>query len=193
MTEIEAIHMLQAQTGDFLRKCSIDAQTLGAGPASLGTFYMKDKLESRSHPGKYLGNLHRQGGQRFQAQNNAVHGGTAFPAIHIPVRPSNVAINAFPLPPVGAHVMLTTQLTGCSIVMIPGPATFSVAHLQPTGETGAALRQRLKAAGLQVYGMGDFGVGRATVVGVRLGGSWRFFAQAQDAYFNVMQVKELTA
>lgn len=193
MTEIEAIHMLQARTAEFLRKCSFDAQALAGGPAGVGTFYMKDKLENRMHPGKHLGNLSRKDGQRFQAQNDAFHGGTAFQAINIPVRPSNVAIHALPLPTVGAHVMLTTQLTACSIVMIPGAGTFSVAHLQPTGETGAQLRQRLKTAGLKVYGMGDWGVGRATVVGVRLAGSWRFFAQAQDANFNVMSVKELTA
>jgi hypothetical protein len=59
--------------------------------------------------------------------------------LHIDVKPSNVAIHAFPLTGIGASLMFTTQLTGCCIVMIPGGGTWSVAHLQPTGETGEAL------------------------------------------------------
>lgn len=88
--------------------------------------------------------------------------GMPFQALHIGVKPGNAAIHAFPLTGTGASLMFTTQLTGCCIVMIPGGGTWSVAHLQPTAETGEALRNRLKARHFQVYGVGDYkGIGRA--------------------------------
>ena len=70
--------------------------------------------------------------------------------------------------------MITTQLTGCCIVMVPGGGTWSVAHLQPTGENGVQLRQRLGTKGLKGYGATDYAGGRAALVGVRINSNWHF-------------------
>jgi hypothetical protein len=192
LTEPEAIQMLQIQPLEFLRKNSL-TPVRAVGVTGLHTFYMKDLAANITRPGKFLGNLSAHGGQRFKLCHNNADGGTPFQALHIDVKPSNVAIHAFPLTGIGASLMFTTQLTGCCIVMIPGGGTWSVAHLQPTGETGEALRNRLKAQHFQVYGVGDYtGVGRAVLVGVREGGVWHFYNQMQDAYYNVKAAAKLS-
>lgn len=192
MNESEAIQALQMRPLEFLRKNSL-TPVRAVGVTGLHTFYMKDLATNITRPGKFLGNMNTKDGQRFKVCHNSADGGTPFQALHIDVKPSNVPIHAFPLGGIGASLMFTTQLTGCCIVMIPGAGTWSVAHLQPTGENGVALRNRLKALHFQVYGVGDYtGVGRAVLVGVRQGGSWGFYTQMQDAYYNVTAVTKLS-
>jgi hypothetical protein len=192
MTETEAIIMLQTSPKNFLRKNSITPYS-AEGITGTHTFYMVDTQVQIQRPGKLLGNLMTHQGQRFQVRPDGRSGGTPFHAMHIPVQPSNIAINAFPLPVLGTGLMITTQLTGCCIVMVPGAGTWSVAHLQPTGETGVQLRQRLGEIGLKVYGASDYAGRRAAVVGVRMNSTWKFYTQTQDAYFNVLGVKELSS
>jgi hypothetical protein len=191
MTEAQAIQMLATQPLEFLRKNSLTPYA--AGGAGVQTYYMVDTGAVIQRPGSRLGNLNTHAGQRFQARPNGAMGGHPFQALHIPVQPSNIAINAFPLHTVGTNLMITTQLTGCCIVMVPGAGTYSVAHLQPTGETGVQLRQRLAAQKIKVYGATDYAPGRGVLVGVRSGGQWSFYTQTQDAHFNVTGVKQLRA
>src|SRR5215510_11550730 len=169
MDEMAALQMLQTTPLEFLRKNSITPYA-APGAAGIHTFYMVDANQQIQRPGKLLGNLKMHHGQRFQVRANAVMGGIPFHAVHIPVQPSNIAINAFPLPADGPGIMITTQLTGCCIVMVPGGDTWSVAHLQPTGETGKELRERLADNGLKVYGATDYAGNRAALVGVRISG-----------------------
>jgi len=190
MNEVQAIQMLQTRPMEFLRKNAITPYA-ASHAAGIHTFYMVDSLQQIQRPGRRLGNLRRHQGQRFRVYPNAIQGGTPFNAVHIPVQPSNIAINAFPLPVHGPGIMITTQLTGCCIVMVPGPTTWSVAHLQPTGETGVQLRRRLADNGLKVYGATDYTGGRAALIGVRINSKWEFYAQKQDVNFNVLSVKKL--
>jgi hypothetical protein len=192
MTEIQAIQMLQTQPLEFLRKNSITPYA-APGLAGTSTFYMVDANQQIQRPGQFLGKLRTHQGQRFQVRANNVMGGTPFNAVHIPVQPSNIAINAFPLPLYEAGIMITTQLTGCCIVMVPGGGTWSVAHLQPTGENGVQLRQRLANNGIKVYGATDYAGGRAALIGVRINSNWSFYTQIQDGNFNVQSVKELSS
>jgi hypothetical protein len=90
------------------------------------------------------------------------------------VKTSDIAINAFPLPLQGPGIMITTQLTGCCIVMVPGLGTWSVARLERTGEDGLLLRKRLPAIGSKVYAATDHEGGRGALVGVRIGSKWDF-------------------
>ncbi len=191
MTESQALQVLATRPLEFLRKNSLTPYADPAGIAGLHTFYMRDTGAIIQRPGSRLGNLNPHDGQRFQVRPDGLMGGVPFQAIHIPVQPSNVAIHALPLHGAGTNLMITTQLTGCCIVMVPGAGTYSVAHLQPTGESGMQLRARLAAQNIKVYGVTDYAPGRGVLVGVRLAGQWSFYTQTQDANFNVTGAKQL--
>ncbi|HEY8925588.1 MAG TPA: hypothetical protein VIU64_14475 [Polyangia bacterium] len=187
-----ALQMLATQPLEFLRKNSLTTYAMPDADAGLHMFYMlRDVGRTIQRPGSRLGNLNPHGGQRFTVRSDNIYGGIPFHAIHIPVQPSNVVFNTFTLRDVGANLMLTTQLTGCSVVIVPNGGTYEVAHLQPTGETGEQLRTRLSALQTYVYGVTDYTPGRAVVLGVRLGGQWCFYAQNQDGYHNVTSVSRL--
>lgn len=192
MNETQAIQMLQTRPMEFLGKNCITPYA-ARGAAGVRTFYMVDSLQQVQRPGTRMGNLRTHHGQRFQVRADNVIEGSPFNAVHIPVQPSNMPINAFPLPGHGPGIMITTQLTGCCIVMVPGGGTWSVAHLQRTGENGVQLRLRLANAGIKVYGATDYVGGRAALIGVRINLNWEFYAQKQDVNFNVLSVKKLTA
>ncbi len=192
MTEAQAIQMLQTNPMEFLRKNSITPIAVaGNAPAGLHTFYMYDTLATINRPRNLTGNIRPKTGQRFQIRPDQIFGGFPFHALHIPVQPSNIAINPFPLDMVGTGIMITTQLTGCCIAMLPVGGTWSVAHLQPTGETGTMLQDRLAASGVRVYGANDYSGGRAALIGVRDATSWSFYAQEQDSNYNVISVNLL--
>lgn len=193
MNEAQAVQMLQTRPIEFLRKNSITPYGVTSTVAETRTFYMVDSQRPIQRPGQFLGNLRMHQGQQFKARVDNVMGGFPFNAVHIPVQPSNIAINAFPLPRNGPGIMITTQLSGCCIVMIPDGGTWRVAHLQPIGETGVQLRQRLGNNGLKVYGATDYAGSRAAFVGVRINLNWKFYTQTQDTRFNVLIVRELSS
>ena len=180
MNEAQALQMLQMNPMEMLRKNSITPGTItqGLAPVAAGlyTYYMvKDEGKQIKRPGSIMGNLRTKTGDRFKILPASALGGAGFPfhALHIPVQPSNIPINAYPLSTVGSGLMITTQLTGCCIVMVPGGGTWSVAHVQPTKgfESGLELQTRLAGAGVKVYGINDYvGGGRAALIGVREGG-----------------------
>ena len=188
MTDIQAIQALQTQPLNFLKNYSFTPYSAGA-VAGVHTFYMVDPGGNAVHrPGSILGGLNRHTTQRFTARPNSIFGGTSFHAFHIPVQVSNIAINPHFLPVSGTGIMLTTELTGCSIVMIPGGGSFSVAHLQPTGETGAQLRTRLTQPGITIYGQTDYAGYRSLVVGVRLkrmGKTRNGFSEVLEDFFRM--------
>lgn len=194
LTEYQALQMLATQPLEFLRKNALTTYAIPDADAGVHMFYMlRDGGRTIQRPGSKLGDLNRHDGQRFIVRPDAMYGGVPFQAIHIPVQPSNVVFNAFALHNAGTNLMFTTQLTGCSVAVVPDRGTYRVAHLQPTGETGEQLRTRLTAEQICVYGITDYTPGRAVVVGVRLGGQWSFYAQNQDPAHNVASVRRLQA
>ncbi len=195
MNEAQALLQLKTNPLNFLRKNSVTPFTImqaGATvPAGVYPFYMVDASQQIYRPRKLTGNINPKAGQRFKIMGSALTRGFRFNAIHIPVQPSNIPINAYRLNLGGDDLMITTQLTGCCVVMIPNGNTWNVAHLQPTGETGTMLHRRLKAGGTRVYGVNDYSGGRAALVGVKESGKWNFYAQKQDGNFNVVSVRRL--
>jgi len=194
ITEYQALQMLATQPLEFLRKNALTTYAIPDADAGVHMFYMlRDVGRTIQRPGSKLGNLNRHDGQRFIVRADGMYGGLPFQAIHIPVQPSNVDFDTFALHNAGPNLMFTTQLTGCSVAVVPDGGTYRVAHLRPTGETGEQLRTRLTAQQNCVYGITDYTPGRAVVVGVRLGGQWTFCAQNQDSDHNVTSVRRLQA
>jgi hypothetical protein len=98
---------------------------------------------------------------------------------------NNNNIDWFRLGNGGPGILLTAKLTGCTFVArsVPGqPGAVDVAHLQPDQplvENGLQLNQRLDIQGQQTYGRlkYDFNVRSINVIGVRLPGGWKIYAQ----------------
>lgn len=190
----KALQELFTNPVSFLRKNSIAPGNAAGNTAGVAEYAIGVEDGVIQRPGSRLGNFRTHDGLKFKIRKPIeLPTGTRFQALYIPVQPSNQPINGFPLATVGTNFMITTQLSGCCVVMIPMGNTWSVAHLQPTGETGAQLRTRLAGQGMKVYGATDYAGGRAALVGVRSGGKWRFYVQTQDASFNVTGAKKLSS
>ena len=190
-SEIAAIEMLKTNPLTFLFQNAIVPG--GSSGAGVKTFYMTFTGETISRPGDYLGSWSTDVGKKYKIRAGSELGGTPFQAMSIPVQPSNLPISAYPLPAdPGVDIMITTQLQGCSVVMIPGANGWDVAHLQPTGETGEQLRNRLAGQGFRAYGRTDYAdAGCAIFVGVKQNDQWSFYVQTIDAHFNVLGVQKL--
>jgi hypothetical protein len=96
----------------------------------------------------------------------------------------------------GPDIMVTGQLSGCSFIMVAAAAgTVNVAHVHPTGTTGALLRAALIAAnpGAQIYGVGHYDSNDRTVsiMGVRTGTAWRIYAQKHDSTTGDYRIKSV--
>lgn len=191
MDEIQAIQMLQKNPLAFLRANAVTPYCASTSRAGIHTFYMVDTHDQIRHPARWFGHLYIQQGKRFKIRARDEEGGQPFHAFNLPVQASNVSMRPIPLYRVGANIMVTTHLTGCSVVLIPDKDRVSVAHLQPIGESGAMLRRRLAAKGYYVFGAPDYADSRASLIGARLKGRWKFFVQKQDENFNVTDVREL--
>lgn len=77
-----------------------------------------------------------------------------------------------------ADVMLTSELSGCCVVLEPTNPP-KIAHVWPEkGEDGGAIQRELQAThkGCRFYGKNDYTREYAYVIGIRRG-SWRFYAQ----------------
>lgn len=127
-------------------------------------------------------------------------GGSVFNAHSIHMDAGSANMNFYPLDGTGPAVMVTGQLSGCSFVMQPaGAGQVNVAHVQPQGQTGAALQGTLAngLANAQVYGAAgttgnyDSADRVASVIGVRIGGQWRIYAQKQDAGSGDYRIKSV--
>jgi hypothetical protein len=186
-SEALAVQRLQTHPMDFLRSCSVTPH--GVSDTGVKTFYMIETIL----PGRPGGNVNPQQQFKILPEKDVLDPNAGFPfhVVHIPVQPSNIAINPYSLPLHGPGIMITTQLTGCCIVMIPARGTWDVAHLQPKGETGEQLRIRLAKSGLKVYGAPDYSGYRAVFIGIRIKSIWEFYTQKQNASFNVVSVSKL--
>ena len=215
LRETAAITQLRINPKEFLtrnavvpyaisdKETSFDNEKIRDRPGTY-LFYMADDQRAVDRPGTILGShrIHKKGAQKFRILHKPTFGGTVFQAVHIPVQPSTLYVNleqspvkVYPLPTQGADIMITTQLSGCSFVMLAGDGTWSVAHLQPIKEEGAQLQERLEGAGYKVYGANNLSgggkIGRASVIGVRNKLTWKFYAQLQDVRSNVLSVKKI--
>ena len=77
----------------------------------------------------------------------------------------------------GADLMLTTQLSGCCIVLDKSGATPRIAHVRPDADSnGNAVQASLAGNGYKLYGKNDYQENFAYVLGVKTD-NWRFYAQ----------------
>ncbi|CAN5582928.1 hypothetical protein BH10BAC3_BH10BAC3_30880 [soil metagenome] len=206
--EFQALQLLQSDPLKFLRKYSVVPSVAGNahGISEYSLALIADVFDQNyfapktiQRPSSFWGR--KKEGYSFKIIPDGAPGSIKFPAISIVAKPSNGPINPYRLMTNGPNIMITPLLTGCCIVMIPDGLTWGVAHLQPAGgESGDFLRRRLAAAGVKVYGAPDYepGKNRSTLIGVRQGQQWDFYAQIQDrrnlhVQGNVLSVKKLTA
>ena len=122
-----------------------------------------------------------------------------FPAHSIFMEQSTVApiqLHSIPTaaPP---NILVTGALSGCSIILEdgPNPGDVQAAHLQPNGETAVQLETRIAPNYQHVYGMtrydhtaptlsGPKSDRTVTIVGVRVNGAWKIYAQKLDLMHN---------
>ena len=99
------------------------------------------------------------------------------------------AMNHFVLDGTGDEVMITGELSGCCFCWLPQGANLWCTHVQPRdGITGDALEIALSTTGrfgaAPGSSIGTFGrsyySSRATVIGVRVAGNWRLYAQTSN-------------
>lgn len=103
------------------------------------------------------------------------------------------AIGAMPsyhLGPAGDGIMITGQLSGCCFAWTMVGGTMWCIHVQPIGHpgTGTQLQTDIDAGGhfaghaggLSTYGLNDYNGSYAIVIGVRLAGTWRLYAQRSN-------------
>ena len=88
-----------------------------------------------------------------------------------------------------ADVMITGQLSGCCFCWLPVGGILLCTHIRPgLGSNGVVLHNSLHAGGrfanhptqpLNTFGRNDYPM-HATVIGVRLAGAWRLYAQLSN-------------
>ncbi|TDO97905.1 hypothetical protein [Marinomonas balearica] len=177
MNAQQAVNALINNPLAFLRKNALTPYAAPGRAAGTVQYRMVSTDDAVTRPGTVLGNLNTHNdGQRFKMRADNVEQGVNFQAVYIPVQNSDTLSFPHPLPNNGPRVMVTTQLTGCCMLMVKMGNVVGVSHLQPTGETGNALHARL-GANLKVYGRPDYGNSRALFIGIRTGTRWRFYAQ----------------
>jgi len=86
-------------------------------------------------------------------------------------------------------LMFTGGLSGCSFIVNAQGGSIACAHLQPIGETGVALHNRLNRLGYTaVYGRNDYNHQNANglndrqvaIVGVLRNNQWKVYAQKNE-------------
>jgi hypothetical protein len=103
----------------------------------------------------------------------------------------------------GADYMTTGQLSGCCFAWCEVAGNLRCVHILPTGNlpltgvavTGATLQANITANGhllgmpgtaLETFGFLQYGMRRASVIGVRAVGAWRLYAQISTDGFNTI-------
>lgn len=186
-----ALQQLVTDPRGFLSRYPIIS---AGGAAGLGTYYLHNEAGAAARPGSVLGTHHMHATEGFRI--NAFAGGAPFQAFCVPVVASNVPIVLHTIP-TNVHFVVTGELSGCSFIVQDTGGQLDCAHLRPTGETGVALESRL-AGYSAVYGHGAYNrtnaagflARNATVLGVRTGGRWKFYAQKREnpARMNIVSV-----
>ncbi|WCN10702.1 hypothetical protein [Marinomonas mediterranea] len=177
MNAQQALNALINNPLTFLRKNALTPYAAQGRSAGAVQYRMVSSDDTVTRPGTVLGNLKTHNdGQRFKMRADNFEAGTSFQAVYIPVQSSDKLSFPHPLPSNGPRIMITTQLTGCCMLMMKMGEVVGVAHLQPTGETGNELHARL-GTNLKVYGRPDYGNSRAIFIGIRTANRWRFYAQ----------------
>lgn len=192
--QIYALQELIVNTRAFLQKNTIVPGNAAGTNFGVADYAIDVEDGYIRRPGSILGKYKMHLGLKYKIKNpNQLPNGFRFKAVYLPVQQSNTNFVTVTLPNSGegTNLMITTQLTGCSVIIDRNGNSVNVAHIQPNGETGIQLQNRLTTLGHNVFGAIDYPNDRAIVIGTRSKSVWNFFAQVQDANFNVRRVKIL--
>jgi hypothetical protein len=206
ITPAQALLELQTQTNAFLSRYVI--RIFGDPSGSHVASYRIEDGGASQRPGSILRTAHMHTTQLFQvraqraAAGNNPPGAVWFTAHSVKMFESNniAGIGTYTLPVVGGpDLMLTGQLSGCSFAIHDvGDGSLVVAHIRPsqylTAETLHNVLQKTPYW-TTVYGRDDYSQDRAvSIVGARIGGRWRVWAQKQDRTtgdYEIRKVKQL--
>ena len=215
-TPQEALNKLRSDPRDFLRTYYLKCETMGAINSSQHTFWFggtgftnqnNQTVHDRS-PVQGTFRMHQRKNFLFTPNQPSLIGTSIqVPVWHVAVTQVAAPLNMAAVVPLqvsssmGADIMVTTVLNGCSFFCDTFQNTALMAHLMPNGgNTGDQLEQDIIGTGLYDSVQGDFqGVNGAlhrgqgtvfgahngytanandvTIVGVRTGTHWRVYAQ----------------
>jgi len=106
------------------------------------------------------------------------------------------AMPYYQLDATGDGLMVTGELSGCCFTWAVQGADLWCIHVQPVGGiTSIALQNTIALTGrfaadphtpLATFGRNDYPAGRASVIGVRQGGSWSLYAQTSNDLFSTI-------
>jgi hypothetical protein len=215
-TPQEALNKLRSDPRDFLRTYYLKCETMGAINSSQHTFWFggtgftnqnNQTVHDRS-PVQGTFRMHQRKNFLFTPNQPSLIGTSIqVPVWHVAVIQMGLPFNMGAVAPLqvstsmGADIMVTTILNGCSFCCDPYQNGILMSHLMPGGgNTGDQLEQDIIATGLYESVQGDFqgangalhrGQGTVfgahsgytanandvTIVGVRTGTHWRVYAQ----------------
>lgn len=199
-----AYNLLLTNPRDFLKRYPI--KIFGANRPSGVTNYVLLNRAASMRPGSVLGRLRMHETESFDIKPASFlgpgHVGHTFPAHLVRMDEGTANMNFYRLDASGPPIMLTGELSGCSLVMLPGTGGHvEVAHVRPRQQTGQQLYGTLKAAlpNGEIYGASgtsghyDSDDRCVSIIGVRTGGQWFLFAQkklaaADDRIRSVYQI-----
>jgi hypothetical protein len=192
ITPQQALNLLMVDPARFLRTYAL--RIYGSRSAQSGVVqYAISTIQDHNgdatllRPGRILGKLnkHETQGFRLEPAAQAPNAPVTFPA-HV-VRMDEGQSNLLPYAPAGPpDILVTSELSGCSFVMRgTGNALDSVGHVKPASDQrGERLHSELlrDAANTNVYGAAfyDSADRTASIIGVRIAGDWKLFAQKLD-------------
>ncbi len=189
-----ALQSLIAHPKTFLSKYPI--RIAGAKVASgIIQYYIYNRDFGHSlRPGSVLRTQRMHDTECFYIDNQGMHGGHGFQAHSVEMVQSNVAaVPFYTLPAAGGpDIMVTGALSGCTFLVDVGAGgAIQCAHLQPNGESGTALNNRMLGQHDAVYGRNNYSHlhdaanvnsfdRTVTIIGVRRNGEWKVYAQKLD-------------
>lgn len=186
-----ALQQLRAEPRKFLRTYPIQNNY---DPAASGVYQVHLFNGGGGHrPGTVLRTQNLHATQSFTLQGGIGQLGEGHPVwVHgLFTAAANAAapIVWYRLDANGPDLMVTAKLTGCTFVaraVAGAPGSVDVAHIQPTvAENGVQLNNRLAAtAGQLTYGRNSYDITSRSinVIGVRVGGQWKIYAQKLDKH-----------
>lgn len=187
-----AYNLLLSNPQNFLKRFPV--KIFGANrPSGVANYAMLNRGASM-RPGSVLGKLRMHETESFDIKPTSFlgqgHGGHTFSAHLVRMDEGTANMNFYRLDASGPPIMLTGELSGCSMVMLPATGGHvEVAHVRPRQQTGQQLYGTLNAAlpNAEIYGASgtsghyDSDDRCVSIIGVRAGGQWFLFAQKKLA------------
>lgn len=183
----QALELLKADPYSFLCRYPIQ-NNFDTQDSGITSAYLWNNLSEGQRPGNILRTFHMHKAESFQIGNQVianVFGEKAFQVhgVYMGRDPNNP--QWYTLNNDGPELMLTAKLTGCTFVARPhdnNPQWLMVTHLRPNEEIdGLKLNRDMNYlyGGKNVYGRlkYDLDTRSVNVIGVRVSGEWRIFAQ----------------